>query len=314
MMIFPKIVDLCLIDRCYSKRKWLMPLALLISACIFEVVSTWIMDILANLYLAVSSEDIHLFRKTLISAAFIVSLLSILKALKAYSQNICAIEWRYHIVSALHRGYFSLNRMRYWVDDYGNGNDTVSASCSHWFLKWCHKEATVTSTQKPSHFPDNMDQRMTQDADMLCSEAAELMAALIVLPLVIGYYSFHLAELFGLLVPLLCFAYFAVGLAVSSAIAWQMATRMYRQERLEGDLRFAHAHCRLNDESIWLLRGQAFQRILLQSKFILALKNRLWLIKRGFWLGLFTNWFEYAGAIGKRFVGIVCSNRFSFIH
>lgn len=265
-----KILKLCLIENCYDRNKWQVPCLLFVSLSLYELSASFIMKVLSNLYASITTENSILFWNTISYAFFLVIIVSFLKSVSSYASDSCAISWRGFIVDFIHRNYM--------VERFESDGD-----------KMCF------------YGLDNIDQRTTQDVDRLTTQTAKLFEAVAVLPIVIIYYTFYIACLFGWISPALCFVYFSCGCIASYFIAKEIVVIVYQQELMEGEFRSAHVCYQLFKTTIHLLKGQQLENNRIKKLFQMLVDNKTKLINRTFWLNLFTNWFAYTGGIGKNY-------------
>jgi ABC-type uncharacterized transport system fused permease/ATPase subunit len=249
-----------------------MPALLVAGSLTLEVVSVQIMTILSSIYKAVSAGDTALFYKTLLVALVVVTLISLIKSLVSYATESCALAWRRHITETIHASSYLSHPTGVLMD------------------------ASVASL-------GTVDQRITQDADRLTSQAAKLLADTVALPAVIVFYSVHLIYLFNWSVVVACLAYFLCGCAVSSLLAGPLMQAVYMQEALEGGFRAAHSRYQQRLPDIRLLRGEAAERQNLGAAFAALVANTQSLIRKRLALSAFTNWFAYTGSLGKNIRG-----------
>jgi len=143
---------------------------------------------------------------------------------------------------------------------------------------------------------DNPDQRITEDVKKYCGVLSELCSKTIVVPGVIIYYSIKTWILVGWVGPVLIYGYFLIGLTLNKFIMDTISVWMFRQEKLEGDFRFAHQHIRTNSEAVAFYRGQEREKSHLNSSLDKALVNQRGLIFREFILDVTSYFISYFGA------------------
>ena len=263
-------------DRILSNARedlnWVLPLCLVVSTVCAEVVSTRIMSLISGFYYTISSGDTSGFYSLLATSLAVISVLSLVVAIKQFSIDACALQWREELVMRLHQKYFG--RFAAY--------DLLSA---------------VSTPGRPTI--DNPDQRIQSDCEKFTLSIAQVMATLIPLPGVIVYYTWHLWNIFGWIAPVSCYVYFTLSSAVCSYFANILVPIVYTQDALEGDFRFRHTRYRLNVESIAFLRGEATEHRKLNSNFVRLCENMRRLVVHRVPLHFFVTWFSYMGSIGK---------------
>lgn len=191
---------ICLLDECWEKGKWKLPVILIVSLMLYELTAIQIMTVLSKLYASVSSQDQGLFWSTLSYSFAVVTLTSLLKSLSSFSADSCALQWRCSIVDFL--------------------------QCRYVLKSSLHSTAVLNI--------DGIDQRITQDVDLFTSKCASALSQVALLPFVIVYYSLYLTLSFGWITLLICFSYFGVGCLMGSLLANRLVRLTYLQEFFEG--------------------------------------------------------------------------------
>lgn len=98
---------------------------------------------------------------------------------------------------------------------------------------------------------DNPDQRITQDVDKLCYQLmTNALPQIILQPFIIAYYTYKTYQSMGYIGPLSIYAFFVVSTVLNKFIMGPVVSRVFLQERQEGDFRFNHMQVRTNAESI----------------------------------------------------------------
>ena len=263
-----RLFSLCCSTRYTLSRWWYAPTILFLGNLLMEIVSVEVMSVLSNLYGAVSSRNLKLFRSTLVWAVVVVTTISVLKAYVLYTTESCALSWRTCTLRFIHK---------------------------HYYLKL----SLDTNMDQSMTNLGTIDQRITQDTDRLTTLTAKLLADVMILPAVIGFYTFYLIRLFGWEVPFICFGYFLCGCTISLFLSRRLVSIVYNQEGLEGEFRAAHYHYRQHISEIRLLRGEICERNDVVKTFGDLLTNTEELIRQRMWLNTFTNWFAYSASIGK---------------
>lgn len=238
---------------------WRLTAWLAFVAIVTEAAAALVMYMLSSLYLSVTTNNRRSFWENIAFTFAVVSIQAIFHSYKVYLGDKCSIYWRKALVD--------------------------------------HLQANVPALyDRPV---PNTDQRITQDVDMLCSELYQLVERTIVLPVSIAFYSVYLVMHFGLIPWLCCILYFVMGAAISSAFATRIVQLVYQQGQFEGDFRLLHSHFMTHKLLIQLLGGGVPEQANLKQAFNMIIWNRQSIILHTLYLNVCTNWFAYAGAIGK---------------
>jgi ABC-type uncharacterized transport system fused permease/ATPase subunit len=251
-------------------RWYIWPSTLAATSLRGELCSVATMYQLGGFYETISANDLRGFLRCLEIAVVVVSASAIFKSLSQYATNMCAITWRYRLVSVLHRTYF-----RNAGSVLNGGSDLCSPI-------------------------DNVDQRIAADSKFFTEKLALLISKLIVVPAVVIYYTVYLAYSFGVFVPLCCFAFCIVGCLCTQWLISKLSGATRKVDVLEGDFRFLHSLYRIHTEDVLMTRGQLSEEIragsLLRRLFSLENCRVKWKLA----LDLVTNMFQYSGATSKQ--------------
>lgn len=159
-------------------------------------------------YEVLGSRDEQGFRALIfVSLSFIIGT-ALGKSLVQYVSNLSYVKWRSLLTQYVHKGYFK-------HDSYYNLN-VLDQSI------------------------DNPDQRITQDVDRFCKQFSQIIAALIISPFTIAYYTYQCYSSAGYIGPVSIFGYFLVGTIINRLIMSPIISLVVRQEKFEGDFRFKH--------------------------------------------------------------------------
>jgi ABC-type uncharacterized transport system fused permease/ATPase subunit len=137
-----------------------------------------------------------------------------------------------------------------------------------------------------------------QDPEKFANITARIIAKLVPLPAIIIYYTWYLWSLYGWVVPLSCYVYFAVSASITSVLTRRLVAVIYAQDKLEGDLRFFHARYRINAESIAFISGEKAELNKINAVFDKVCDNLRVLVVQRIPLYFFVTWFSYLGSIG----------------
>lgn len=195
-----RLVRICFLDQYWEKGKWKLPLLLTVSLVLYEVAAVKVMTVLSKLYSSVSSQNRDLFWTTLGYSIAVVTVISIFKSMCSFASDSCALRWRSFLVEYMQDSYILRSQSQ----------NTLALSI------------------------DGIDQRITQDVDLFTSKCATLLSQVMLLPLVIAFYSVYLAVSFGWITVAICFSYFVVGCIGGSSLARRLVNLTYLQEFYEG--------------------------------------------------------------------------------
>ncbi|KAI9005801.1 ATP-binding cassette sub-family D member 4 [Phycomyces nitens] len=103
---------------------------------------------------------------------------------------------------------------------------------------------------------DNPDQRITQDIDKLSESLRQIVATLIIAPLLVVYYTWKCWAVGGFVGPLMIYLYFIVGTVISRKLIKPIVNSVFYKELHEGNFRFHHVRLRQYVESIAFSGGE----------------------------------------------------------
>lgn len=249
---------------------WLWLVALILLLAMQLLVGSYLGDTNKGFYDAFGEKSAPAFRDTLWRASIVVVGSAMLETISKVIASLLAWRWRRSIVRRLHAQYFDA-RMFYKLLNFDERVDNPYVP-----LFW-------PNSYSPS-FSLPRDQRMTQDVDNLTSTLSLVVSDILTGPMTIGYYSWLTWVSIGWYAPTVVFGYFLLSYVVSKIIMGPIVNRVFIQERLEGDLRFAHVRVRTNAEAIAIYGGESIEREQVTSRFEAVLANRLSLIKWDFLL------------------------------
>lgn len=271
LSLIKRVCQDCILHDLLKGSRWVLLTTMAVSTLSVEFVSAYIMTLISGIYYTISSGDTAGFYSLLIQALVIVSVLSLVVALKKLSIDACAIQWREDLVLRLHRVYFK----RY-----------VSFDMQHGVIQH-------------SSIIDNPDQRIQQDCDKFTTSVSQAIATLVPMPGVLIYYTWHLWNVFGWIAPTSCYIYFGISTYVCAHFTKVLIPIVYNQDEKEGDFRFRHSRYRMCAEPITFLRGEAAEHRVMNDSFEAVCSNMRTLVIRRIPLHFWVTWFEYMGSIGK---------------
>ncbi|RKP05984.1 ABC transporter transmembrane region 2-domain-containing protein [Thamnocephalis sphaerospora] len=107
---------------------------------------------------------------------------------------------------------------------------------------------------------DNVDQRITQDADKFANITRLVFQAIIISPALIIYYIVETWKIVGYIGPVLSLAYFILFAVLSRLVMSPAVKAIFLRERHEGIFRFLHVRLRTFGESVAMLHGESIER------------------------------------------------------
>ncbi len=209
--------------------------------------------------------DAAVFFAVLWRAALYTTAEAVILSLISWGSGALALRWRARLVAAVHSRYLE-GRSFYTVNQF-------------------HGAAV-----------DNPDQRIVEDAALLCTTLATMFQSSSVIGVIV-FYTQQVAALMGWIGPVTIYGYFILGSIVNKFLMSRVAEYVWRQEKVEGSFRFGHARLRSNCEQIALYRGGWHERAVLQSSFAAVLENGFVLLRRRFALDVSRNTFLYVGGL-----------------
>ncbi|XP_004348078.2 ATP-binding cassette sub-family D member 4 [Capsaspora owczarzaki ATCC 30864] len=144
---------------------------------------------------------------------------------------------------------------------------------------------------------DNADQRIAQDVDKFSTSLSKIQAKIIILPLTILYYTYQSANAMGWVGPVSVFGFFIVGTVSNKFLISFIVPQVVKQERLEGDFRYAHAHVRSNAEAVAFYHSERREEENVTRRFAELIRTQERLIFRNVFLDISIGLFDYAGSI-----------------
>ncbi|KNC56459.1 ABC transporter [Thecamonas trahens ATCC 50062] len=151
---------------------------------------------------------------------------------------------------------------------------------------------------------DNCDQRLTEDARSYAHVLAQVLlgtplspSALAVFPVTIGLTVVAWFQITWIGV-VLAYALAILVFLLSRAATAPLVPLVFRQDRLTGDLRFAHVRLREAAESVAFLAGHATEHKLLNKALALVLHNLVKLVKKLWFLSVYVIFSAYLGVLG----------------
>ncbi|KAL3160894.1 hypothetical protein ABBQ38_009286 [Trebouxia sp. C0009 RCD-2024] len=144
---------------------------------------------------------------------------------------------------------------------------------------------------------DNPDQRITQDVNMFCNSLSSVARAVAAAPFQVIYYTYWTYSITSGYVVLAVYSFFLASMFIESAIIGPIARVVFRQERMEGNFRFAHMRLRTFLTELALYRAGAAEGAALEAALAPLLSNQLSLLMWRWLLTACTTGLEYTGAL-----------------
>jgi ATP-binding cassette, subfamily D (ALD), member 4 len=266
-----------------TRQRWTISLFFVLVA--LSAGQTWVVSltgsVIGGFYQSLVDRDYDAFMSVLWVALGVVCASGVLLALTEFVQGALAWRWRRELCVSLQREYF-IGALFYRIVSFRlpSGEDG----------------------EGDEEYCDNPDQRITQDVDKWAQSLGLVLQGAVSSPLVVAFYIWTSGVLVGWFAPLLITLYFFTGYAVSKFIMDSLSAIVFRQERLEGDFRFAHVRVRTCAESIALYGGEDREHEFTDGRLHLALRNQLRLLMWQLLLGATSNVFTYGGSVLNYFV------------
>eukprot|EP01116_Phalansterium_solitarium_P001035 TRINITY_DN1083_c1_g1_i1.p1 TRINITY_DN1083_c1_g1~~TRINITY_DN1083_c1_g1_i1.p1 ORF type:complete len:746 (-),score=329.70 TRINITY_DN1083_c1_g1_i1:108-2345(-) len=229
-------------------------------------VISWTGSVIGAFYMAIPTASWSALSAVVWRALCVFALSAVLDAAVKATAAMLAWQWRAALCRRLHGAYF--------------------ASMAYFEL------AVVRRAQL-----DNPDQRITQDVDNFCTTLSTMAQSCVTAPLVIVYYTYLAATSIAWYAPVIVVGYFALGLVLTKLLMSTVVRLVVRQERLEGDYRYAHVRVRTQAESIALYDGGCRERLIADGRLETLLGTLRQLIWWRLALTLASNGVNYLGSV-----------------
>ncbi|XP_066927312.1 lysosomal cobalamin transporter ABCD4-like [Clytia hemisphaerica] len=149
---------------------------------------------------------------------------------------------------------------------------------------------------------DNVDQRITQDVDRLCTSLSTIIGKIVISPLIILYYSIKCFHATGATGPLIIYAYFLIGTFMNKLIMSFIVNLVYNQEAREGDFRFKHMKIRSFSESIAIIGSEIHELFKVNQCLNRLLPVQRSIVNAEIILNISINFIDYLGSMISYFV------------
>lgn len=261
-------------------------LALTAAVGMCEMISALLMFVYSGIYAAIADKSSERFVRVICLSLLLAALQALAEATKIYCRDFLALTWRKELTQELEGAVKKTLRLA------GHQPTRLLPPADQLRVPdLCAGLATQLGDVP------NLDQRVSQDVAELCDAAAKIVAAVVVLPAVVVFYTCYLSASIGPLSPFLCFLYFLLSIAVSYPIAQRVSPVVYAQGRLEGDFRLQWTRVLAQWPAIVLWQGGASEVHASAALFQQLWHNQRVLLRRQWQLNTATQGFQYAGSI-----------------
>ena len=283
-------VDLLFLKRLFSLLKLMIPkvvskemayLLILVLVVLGNEALVYFVGLLpSHLITGLVKKDSDAFFNVLWKAALFTIGEAVILSVIGFLSGLLALKWRQHLVGTIHTKY--LDGMNFYALNQFYGKSV-----------------------------DNPDQRIVEDANLLCTTLAKIFQSSAVPAVIIFYtqqgrkvfgvgfflspHTLLVAQMMGWMGPVAIYSYFIIGSIINKFLMSRVSEIVWKQEKLEGSFRFGHARLRSNSEQIALYRGGVHERLVLNASFLEVLDNGMVLLRRRFALDVSQNSFSYIG-------------------
>jgi len=144
---------------------------------------------------------------------------------------------------------------------------------------------------------DNPDQRVTADVNSVTSSYGKIVSDLVLVPVLIGYYTYDAYTRAGWLGPTAMYIYFVISTGINKLLMAPVVSLTVKMEQREGDFRFKHMELRSHAESLALSGSVDTELDNVNNKLMEVCGVQQRLYNRNFPIDLSINLFNYVGAI-----------------
>ncbi|KAF9208939.1 ATP-binding cassette sub- D member 4 [Haplosporangium sp. Z 27] len=144
---------------------------------------------------------------------------------------------------------------------------------------------------------ENCDQRITQDIDKIAESFSKMVQNLVIIPLLIGFYTWQCWKMTGHIGPLCIYGYFILSTIASRLLINPIVDAVFYKEAAEGYFRFLHVRFRQFSESITFSRGEDEAKESADDMLEILLKTQLDVIHKELPLKFLQESVSYFGSI-----------------
>lgn len=265
---FSRLLSRYLYNRSIDGNLRLATIALLVASALTEVCIYYIGTLTSRFYSILLDRNFDVFLVWIAKGAGLFALSGLLKATQKLVQGRVHIRGRSVLTSALHEVYFDEQRLNFY----------------HW-------------NTSPSLCLDNVDQRQTQDVDLLTASWSHLIGSTILTPFLIAYYAYETIISSGYTAPLIIFAYFVVTSIICAIVSSPLPKRIYDRERAEGVFRNQHMRVCTNAEQIGLWKASQYEKRQSDTLLLETVATQAKVLDWEFWINWSTTFSAEFGTI-----------------
>lgn len=273
-----------------GRRSSQLSIAFLIFLCAIEEFLIYHIGLIsAQFYYILLLKDVYKFYIHLAITLALILFMSLIKSAKNYVASVLYIEWRECISEQLITHYFG--DLNYYLLSQPGDGSTFGGHDDKWTVKEGKRKGAALKAL------DNVDQRISQDADRLCAELSNVLSQIVLSPLTILYYSVKVYTTIGLFGLLACITTFLASTGMNRAFIKSIVKWTYLKGKHEGDYRTVLIDSIKNSEMIAFANAETKQknRTLDCLKRLMSIYENL--ILSQFFLSLSTSVFDYSGSI-----------------
>ncbi|EKX43414.1 hypothetical protein GUITHDRAFT_110537 [Guillardia theta CCMP2712] len=232
------------------------------------------------------------FYKTLLAKDLAAFATNCVKALASHSHLVClpeesdmrsieilAARWRLELTSQLQRMYF-------------DGRKRILSK-----LVDCSRKHSLGLPDGLVEKLDNIDQRLVNDAKLLCDTISRIVLQIITAPVSIAVYVILSLRAVGWVAPVAISGFFLSGLLINHLLARSVEKRVAQHQRLEGDFRLTHKWTVDMAQEISMSKGVDFLREITHNNLVDVYNVQLKVASRHWFLNMSSNMFMYFGSI-----------------
>lgn len=218
-------------------------------------------------YNVLGKKDLDSFKDACIHGVLIIGGIVVVKSMRQYLGKVLVVCWRKKLCLFLHDLY--LNR---------NAN---------------YKLLMLDTEDKL----DNPDQRMTSDINSVTSSYGRIISDLVLVPALVGYYTYDAYMRAGWLGPTAMYVYFVISTVINKMLMAPAVRLTVSMEQKEGDFRFKHMELRSHVESLALSGDSRTELDNVNGRLEDVCRVQQQLYNRNIPIDLSVNLFSYLGAI-----------------
>ncbi|KAG0295628.1 ATP-binding cassette sub- D member 4 [Dissophora globulifera] len=208
----------------HSKVLWLY-ITMTFFCCINEAIVYYVGTIPSKYYKVLGDKDTSAFFKLLISSLTTVFLAGFGKSVIFLFGGLLSLESRRILTLHFHKIYIQPKLF--------------------YRILYMHEEEV-----------DNPDQRITQDIDKMSESIRKMVEDLIIIPILIAFYTWQCWQMAGYIGPVCIYGYFLLSAIASRLLINPIVDAVFYKESAEGYFRYLHVRFRQYAESITFSRGE----------------------------------------------------------